>query len=112
MNMHAFKDFHFLFKLQDDRGDFVGYTAIELFNHLMDQYVQLEDVADQIKELHKILEQNYDPNKEPQVYYNKILQDARNTLKIYVYTQQNVSFESVAEENTFWVGCTSILIVY
>ena len=47
----------------------------------MDQHVQLEDVAaDQITELHKILEQNYDPNEQPQAYY-KALQDTRNTLK-------------------------------
>ena len=83
MIMHAFKDF-----------------AIELFNHPMDQYVQLEDVADQIKELHKILGQNLDPNKESQkVYYDKILQDARNTLKIYVYTQQ-ISHLKVLQRTT------------
>jgi hypothetical protein len=79
MIMHAFKDYHFL-ELQDDNGDIVGYTAIELFDHLMDQYVQPEDVADQITALHKILEQPYDPNEEPQVYY-KSVQDARNTLE-------------------------------
>jgi hypothetical protein len=58
---------HFL-ELQDENGDIVGYTAIELFDHLMDQYRQLEDVADQITALHKILEQPYDPNEEPQVF--------------------------------------------
>ena len=79
MIMHAFKDYHFL-ELQDDNGDVVGYTAIELFDHLLDQYVQPEDVADQVTELHKILEQKYDPNEEPQVYY-KTVQDARNTLE-------------------------------
>ncbi|OEU06232.1 hypothetical protein FRACYDRAFT_255587 [Fragilariopsis cylindrus CCMP1102] len=78
MIMHAFKDYHFL-ELQDDNGDIVGYTAIELFDHLMDQYVQPEDVADQVTALHKILEQDFDPNEEPQVYY-KAVQDARNTL--------------------------------
>ena len=77
--MHTFKDYHFL-ELQDDNGDVAGYTAIELFYYLMDQYVQLEAVADQIPTLHKILEQNYDPN-EPQVYY-KTVQDARNTLEL------------------------------
>ena len=47
--MHAFKDYHFL-ELQDDNdiGDIAGYTAIELFEYLMDQYVQPEDVADQV----------------------------------------------------------------
>ena len=35
MIMHAFKDYHFL-ELQDDNGVIVGYTAIELFDHLMD----------------------------------------------------------------------------
>ena len=40
--MHAFKDYHFL-ELQDDDGDIAEYTAIELFDHLMDQYVQRED---------------------------------------------------------------------
>ena len=79
MIMHAFQEHHFL-ELQDDNGDVVGYTAIELFDHLMDQYVQPEDVADQITELHKILEQEYDPNEEPQVYY-KGVQDARNLLE-------------------------------
>jgi hypothetical protein len=39
MIMHAFKDYHFL-ELQDENGDIVRYTAIELFDHLMDQYVQ------------------------------------------------------------------------
>jgi hypothetical protein len=78
MIMHAFKEYHFL-ELQDDNGDVVGYTAIELFDHLLDQYVQPEDVADQITELHKILEQKYDPTEEPQVYY-KAVQDARQTL--------------------------------
>ncbi|OEU13172.1 hypothetical protein FRACYDRAFT_243047 [Fragilariopsis cylindrus CCMP1102] len=68
MIMHTFKDYHFL-ELQDDNGDVAGYTAIELFYYLMDQYVQLEAVADQIPTLHKILELNYDPNEEPQVYY-------------------------------------------
>jgi predicted component of type VI protein secretion system len=58
----------------------VEYTAIELFHHLMDQYVQPEDVADQITALHKILEQPYDPNEEPQVYY-KSVRDARNSLE-------------------------------
>ena len=57
----------------------MGYTAIELFNHLMDQHVQPEDVADQVTVLHKNLEQDYNPNKEPQVYYRTV-QDARNTL--------------------------------
>ena len=79
MIMHAFKDYHFL-ELQDDNGDIVGYTAMELFDHLMDQYVQPEDVADQVTALHKILEQEYDPTEEPQVYY-KLVQDARNTLE-------------------------------
>jgi predicted component of type VI protein secretion system len=79
MIMHAFKDYHFL-ELQDENGDIVGYTAIELFDHLLDQYVQPEDVADQVTELHKLLEQKYDPNEEPQVYY-KTVQDARNTLE-------------------------------
>jgi hypothetical protein len=79
MIFHAFKEYHFL-ELQDDNGDIVGYTAIELFDHLLDQYVQPEDVADQITALHKMLEQNYDPNDEPQVYY-KTVQDARNTLE-------------------------------
>ena len=41
---------------------------------------EAEDVDDQITALHKILEQDYDPNEEPQVYY-KLVQDARNTLK-------------------------------
>ena len=31
---------------------------------------------------------------------------------MYVYIQQNISFESVAEDKTFWVGCTSIQLVY
>jgi hypothetical protein len=38
MIMHVFKDYQFL-ELQDENGDIVGYTAIELFDHLMDQYV-------------------------------------------------------------------------
>ena len=79
MIMHAFRDYHFL-ELQDDNGDIVGYTALELFDHLMEQYVQPEDVADQVTALHKILEQSYDPNEESQVYY-KAVQDARNTLE-------------------------------
>jgi hypothetical protein len=79
MIMHAFKDYHFL-ELHDSNGDVVGYTAIELFQHLMDQYVQPEDVADQVTALHKVLEQQYDPTEEPQVYY-KLVQDARNTLE-------------------------------
>jgi hypothetical protein len=56
MLMHAFKEHHFL-ELQDDNGDIIGYTAIELFEHLINQYVQPEDVADQVTELHKQLEQ-------------------------------------------------------
>jgi hypothetical protein len=66
MIIHAFNDYHFL-ELQDNNGGIIGYTAIELFDHLIDQYVQPEDVADQITVLHKILEQAYDPNEEPQV---------------------------------------------
>ncbi|OEU23658.1 hypothetical protein FRACYDRAFT_233830 [Fragilariopsis cylindrus CCMP1102] len=66
MIMHAFKDYHFL-ELQDDNGDIMGYTASALFDHLMDQYVQPEDVADQVTALHKILEQEYDPNEVPQL---------------------------------------------
>ena len=31
---------------------------------------------------------------------------------MYVYTQQNISFESVAENNTGLIGCTSICITY
>ena len=53
---------------------------MELFAHLMEQYVQPEDVADQVTAQHKILEQEYDPTEEPQVYY-KLVQDARNTLE-------------------------------
>jgi hypothetical protein len=79
MIMHAFKDYHFL-ELQDENGDIVGCTAIELFDHLMEQYVPAEDVADQVTALHKILEQPYDPNEESQVYYRSV-QDARNTLE-------------------------------
>ena len=79
MIMHAFKDYHFL-ELQDDNGDIMGYTASELFDHLMDQYVQPEDVADQVTALHKILEQEYDPNEVPQVYY-KTVQDEKTTLE-------------------------------
>jgi hypothetical protein len=80
MIMHAFKDYHFL-ELQDENGDIVGYTVIELFDHLMDQYIQPEDKADQITALHKILEQSYDSNEEPQVYY-KSVQDAKNSPKL------------------------------
>jgi hypothetical protein len=79
MIMHAFKDYHFL-ELQDENGDIVGYSAIELFDHLMEQYVQPEDIADQLTALHKILEQAYDPNEEPQVYY-KLVQDAKHSLE-------------------------------
>ena len=61
MIMHAFKDYHFL-ELQDDNGDIVGYIAIEL-EHLMDQYAQPEDVADQVTALHKLLEQDFNPNE-------------------------------------------------
>jgi hypothetical protein len=53
-------------------GDIVGYTAIELFDHLMNKYFQPEDVADQVTALHKILEQDYDPNEESQVVYCKL----------------------------------------
>ena len=77
--MYAFKDYHFL-ELQDDNGDIVGYTAIKIFDHLMNQYVEPEDVADQVTVLHKILEQDYDLNEESQVYY-KAAQDAKNTLE-------------------------------
>jgi hypothetical protein len=77
--IHSFKDYHFL-ELQDENGDIVGYSAIELFDHLMEQYEQPEDVADQITVLHKILEQSYDPNEEPQVYY-KSVQDAKHSLE-------------------------------
>jgi hypothetical protein len=37
-------------------------------------------VADQITALHKILEQSYDSNEEPQIYY-KSVQDAKNSLE-------------------------------
>ena len=37
-------------------------------------------VADQVTVLHEILEQDYDPNEESQVYY-KAAQDAKNTLE-------------------------------
>ena len=56
--MHTSKDYHFL-ELQDNSRNVAGYTAIELLYHLLDQYVQLEDVVDQIPKLNKILEQNY-----------------------------------------------------
>ena len=78
MIMYAFKPHHFL-ELEDDNGDVIGFTAIELFDHLMDTYVQAEDVADQITALHKDLEQKYDPTEDPQVYY-KAVQDARLAL--------------------------------
>jgi hypothetical protein len=42
MIMHAFKQYHFL-ELQNENGGVVRYTAIELFDHLLDQYVQPED---------------------------------------------------------------------
>jgi hypothetical protein len=89
MIMHAFKDYHFL-ELQDEDEDIVGYSAIELFDHLMDQYVQPEDVANPITALHKILEQPYDPNEEPQVYY-KSVQDAKNSLE---------SLDEIIDEST------------
>ncbi|MGK3739067.1 MAG: hypothetical protein ACI90V_005914 [Bacillariaceae sp.] len=54
--------------------------SVKLFDHLLDQYVQPKDVADQITALHKILEQTYDPTEEPQVYY-KAVQDARQILE-------------------------------
>ncbi|OEU07064.1 hypothetical protein FRACYDRAFT_252167 [Fragilariopsis cylindrus CCMP1102] len=38
-----------------------------------------EDVADQVTILHKILEQDFDPNEGPQVYY-KAVQDAKKLL--------------------------------
>jgi hypothetical protein len=79
MTIHAFKDYHFL-ELRDDNGDIIRYTAKEVFDHLLDQYIQPEDVTDQITGLHKILEQPYNPNEEPQVKY-KLVQDARNTLE-------------------------------
>jgi hypothetical protein len=79
MITHAFKDYHLLW-LQYGNGGIVGYTVIELFDHLMELYVQAQDVADQVTALHKILKQPYDPNEEPQVYY-KSVQDARNTLE-------------------------------
>jgi hypothetical protein len=78
MIVHAFKVYHFL-ELQDDNGDIAGYTAIKLFDHLLNQYVQPEDVVDQIIELHKILEQTHNETEEPQVYY-KAVQVARQTL--------------------------------
>jgi hypothetical protein len=54
-------------------GDVIGYTTIELFEHLIeDQYVQPEDLADQGTEMHKQLEQKYDPSEEPQVYYKAV----------------------------------------
>jgi hypothetical protein len=93
MIFHALKDYHFL-ELQDDNGDIIRYTAMQLFEHLMDQYVQPEDVADQITALHKILEQNYDPNEESQVYY-KAVQDARNTLE---------SLDEIIDESTLKSG--------
>jgi hypothetical protein len=67
MIMHEFKEHHFL-ELQDDNGDVIGYTALKL------------DIADQVTELHKQLEQAYDPTEEPQVYY-KAVQDAKLTLE-------------------------------
>jgi hypothetical protein len=78
MIMYALKPHHFL-ELEDDNGDIIGFTAIELFDHLMYTYVQPEDVADQITALHKDLEQKYDPTEDPQVYY-KAVQDARLAL--------------------------------
>ena len=32
-----FKDYHYSLELQDDNGDIVRYTAIELFDHLINQ---------------------------------------------------------------------------
>jgi hypothetical protein len=52
--MYAFKEHHFL-DLQDDNGDVIRYTALELFEHLIHQYVQPEDISDQVTELHKQL---------------------------------------------------------
>jgi hypothetical protein len=55
MIFHAFKEYHFL-KLQDENGNIIGYTALELFDYLLDQYVQPEDVADHITVMHKVLD--------------------------------------------------------
>ncbi|OEU09064.1 hypothetical protein FRACYDRAFT_248889 [Fragilariopsis cylindrus CCMP1102] len=93
MSMHAFKDYHFL-ELQDDNGDVVGYTAIELFKHLMDQYVQPEDVADQVTALHKVLDQNYDPNEEPQVYYKILVHSKQLELQMLYKEQINKNKEN------------------
>ena len=101
MIMHAFKDYHFL-ELQDDNGDIVGYIAIELFDHLMDQYVQPEDVADQVTILHKILEQDFDPNEGPQVYY-KAVQDAKKLLNHQIkpsMKKHSFAMDSTSSKNT------------
>jgi hypothetical protein len=88
MIMHVFKDYHFL-ELQDENGDIVGYTAIKLFDHLTDQYVQPEDLADQITALHKILEHPYDPNEEPQVYTTSLSKMPETPLNRWMKPSRN-----------------------
>ena len=60
--MHAFKDYHFLeFQDDNDIGDIAGYTAIELFERC--------GRSGDVTALHKLLEQDFNQNEEPQMYY-------------------------------------------
>ncbi|OEU07472.1 hypothetical protein FRACYDRAFT_250889 [Fragilariopsis cylindrus CCMP1102] len=62
MIMHAFKDYHFLeFQDDNDIGDIAGYTAIELFERC--------GRSGDVTALHKLLEQDFNQNEEPQMYY-------------------------------------------
>ena len=68
----------------------------------MDQYVQPEDVADQVTILHKILKQDFDPNKGPQVYY-KAVQDAKKLLNHQIkpsMKKHSFAMDSTSSKNT------------
>ena len=41
-----------------------------------------------------------------------IIKPTNALIKMYVYSQQNISDKRVAEDNTFWAGYTSIQIVH
>ena len=63
MIMYTFKEHQFL-ELEDENGDVIGWNTIELLDHLIESYVQPEDVVEHITELYKELEQPCDPTED------------------------------------------------
>ena len=60
-------------------GEIIGYTPIEIYDHIKSNFLSPQDVSREITKTRKDLRVGYDPDEIPQIYYKK-LQSAMLTL--------------------------------